>query len=119
MQKPPPSPTLRRLRAALRVAPPGPRRRFPPALREEMASYIRERLAQGASKTHVAAELGVSAPTVARLGARPATRALVPVRVVEEQEPARWTVTVRGPYGLVIEGLDVRGVAALLKAVSA
>lgn len=119
MQNPPPSPALRRLRAALRVAPPGPRRRFPPALRQEMASYVRERLAQGASKTQVAAELGVSGPTVARLEARTATPALVPVRVVEEQEPARGTVTVRGPYGLVIEGLDVAGVAALLRAVSA
>lgn len=119
MQNPPPTPALRRLRAALRVAPPGPRRRFPPALRDEMASYVRERLAHGASQAQVAAELGVSAPTVARLGARTATRALVPVRVVEPQEPPRATVTVRGPYGFVIEGLDVAGVAALLKAVSA
>jgi transposase-like protein len=118
MQNPTQPHALRRLRASLRLVPPGPRRRFPPELRAELAVYARERLAQGVSQARVASELGVSAPTVARLGGRAAPRALVPVRVVEDDAPPRVAITVRGPCGLVIEGLDVAGVAALLREVS-
>jgi transposase-like protein len=118
MQHPPHTPALRRLRAALRLVPPGPHRRFPPELREELAAYVRERLACGVSRAMVASELGVSAPTVSRLGARPAMQALVPVRIVGDHKRPQALVTVRGPCGLVIEGLDVVGVAALLKEVA-
>ena len=40
-----------------------------------------------------------------------------PVRIIEDV-PEHADVRVRGPRGIVVEGLDVAGVAALIKALS-
>ena len=100
---------VRQVRAALAQLP-SQGRRFPPEVRAAVERYARRRTAEGATNLAVARELGVSAPTISRALARQ-SRMFVPVRVVPE---AAAPVIVRGPCGVVIEGLDVAGVAKLL-----
>lgn len=108
----------RKLRAAI-AALPTRRRRFPPALRASLRAYVKREVAGGASRSRVAASLGVSQPTVSRLLAEGALATLLPIVVVEEQPaPAPKSIVVRGPHGLLIENLDLDGVAELIRALS-
>ncbi len=86
-------------------------RRFPRELKAELASFAQTESAAGASVAQIARSLGVSAPSVRRwLDSAPGAATLVAVGSVEV--PAR-TLRVTLPGGLVVEGLDVAGVAAL------
>ncbi len=116
-----PSSRAQRIRADVASLTAGPQRRYPAALRRRIAAYARARLAQGASRGQVGVELGVSDPTLVRLlGEQRPTPRLRPVRVVSTREPAMGgsSVLVRAPGGVVIEGLDPAGIAALLRALS-
>ena len=101
----------RRVHAVLAKLPQSRGRRFTSQLRADVERYARRRAAEGASKAAIARELGVSGPTITRALKRP-TRALVPVRVVSEPVSP---VVVRGPCGVVVEGLDVAQVAKLMR----
>lgn len=96
----------------------GPGRRYPPDLRRRGAEYLRARLAAGAPLSAVLRELGVRRETLAGWAtpaeAGPSPR-FVPVTVVG---PAAGRIVVHGPSGLRIEGLDVAGVAELLRRLS-
>ena len=108
---------IRRAAAALGL---GAGRRYPATLRSKISAYSRERMAAGVRLRAVAAEIGVSHPTLVRfVGASAA--AIRRVRVSEapattDQVPQQ--VVVRGPCGVVVEGLDIAGAAALLRALS-
>jgi hypothetical protein len=100
----------------------GRREHYPTALRARALAYLRERRAHGATVAEVARELGISRGT---LGAwesapEPATRmpTLRPVEVMAGLKTAS-PIVVRGARGIVIEGLDLDGIAALLAKVSA
>ena len=106
---------LQRIRAALAARPKGPGRRITPEVRHWIACYAHRRAAEGASRVGVAREVGVSDETLVRvLKAEPADE-LVPVRVALESS---CSPTVRGPGGLTIEGLDIEGLAGLIRALS-
>jgi len=102
------------IRAALEGLPTGRARRIPPEVRALIERYVRRRISEGARRNAVARELGVGESTVARAWDA-GTEQLRPVRVVPASPAA---VTVRGPCGLTIEGLDIDGVAALIRALS-
>lgn len=96
----------------------GPRRRYPPALLGRIEAYARTRCAQGVSKAQICREVGISSPTLVRLLSAEAgtlRRVRVAGDTVAEREPASASLTVRGPGGIVVEGLDVAGVAALMR----
>lgn len=109
---------LQRIRATIKTLPPGQGRRLTPELRARIGRYADRRSGEGASQSAIAREVGVSKPAVARAVAS-LRKALVPVRVVAEPVVAlRSQAIVRAPGGLSIEGLDVEGIAALVRALS-
>lgn len=67
----------------------------------------------------MARELDMAPQTLQRIVAAEAVP-IVPVRVVKSRRPApsRAALIVRGPSGLVVEGLDVSGVADLIRALA-
>ena len=83
-----------------------------------MARYARRRLAGGLSRGAVARELGVGDPTLARMLREEPPGEFVPVRASTPSEEPAATMTVRGPGGLTIEGLDIDGLVALLRGLS-
>ena len=96
----------------------GPGRRYPAELRRRGAEYLRARQAAGAPLSAILRELGVRRETLAGWAAPAEAEAkaetrprFVPVSVVAE--PPR--IVVHGPGGVRIEGLDVAGVADLLR----
>ena len=99
----------------------GGRRRgksYPAALREEAVSYLRGRLEQGGSVYAVAREIGMSQTSLARwLRSEPrrSPAAFRPVTLVADGQPALGTIVVHGPAGIRVEGLDLAGVAELLR----
>ncbi len=104
---------LQQIKTALVSRPKGPGRRIPPELRQRIARYARRRAREGASRLAVAREIGVAEQTVARaLNASPDD--LLPICASDSASGA----TVRGPAGLTIEGLDIEGLAELLRALS-
>jgi hypothetical protein len=110
----------KRIQQAISELTVGAQRRYPAQLRSRIAAYSRERIKAGIPLTRVSSELGVSHPTLVRiLEERPAP--MRRVRVARPQatkaEP-RAALVVRGPAGLVFEGLDVEGVAALVRVLS-
>ena len=114
--------TLRRKRiqesiSALRD---GAQRRYPARLRSRIAEYSRERVKAGVALSRVCSEIGVSHPTLARiLDEKPAPmrRVRVARARARKAEPTQ-ALVVKGPGGIVIEGLDVEGAAALVRAIS-
>lgn len=99
----------------------GPRARFSGAFKARVVEYFRERAGQGASQAAVAAELGLSDRTMGRwcrkAGRTAKTSAFRAVTL--EAQPARaGGLLVHGPGGLRVEGLDVAGLAELLRALS-
>ena len=103
-------------RAAVRQAGPrDARQRYPAALRRQGVAYLAARQASGATASAVARELAVRRDTLLwwtrpRRAAKPG---FVPVSVVGGQPIDQ--IVVRGPHGVRVEGLDVAGVAELLR----
>lgn len=104
---------LKQIQRALAELPTGRERRIPEQVRDWITTYARRQMAAGQSRSAVAAELGVSDPTLVRLLRRSSPR-LLPVHVAAGPE-IRGGLVVRGPGGLVIEGLDVDGLIALIR----
>lgn len=90
-------------------------RRYPDSLRSRLAALVRAHPEQ--SVRSLALQLGMAPQTLDRFAAD-SPAGVLPVRVVREPEPQSPTPIVRGPCGLVVEGLDVAGVADLLRALS-
>jgi hypothetical protein len=98
----------------------GPGRRYPAELRQRGAEYLRARKTAGAPLSAIVRELGVRRETlagwVAPAKAEAETRPrFVPVSVLEAPTGR---IVVHGPGGVRIEGLDVAGVADLLRRLS-
>jgi hypothetical protein len=93
----------------------GPGRRYPEELRRRGAAYLRARQAAGAPLSAILRELGVRRETLAGWAAPAAGKTrprFVPVTVMEA--PAG-RIVVHGPGGVRVEGLDLAGVADLLR----
>jgi methylphosphotriester-DNA--protein-cysteine methyltransferase len=113
----------KKLRAAIATRA-NQRHRLSAELRARAATYARERKASGATAAAIAAELGVSQPTVARwlgrsIGTGPiaisnATRSRALRKVVVEQSAGR-TLHVVSPSGYRIDGLSLQEAAMLLR----
>lgn len=84
---------------------------YPKGLRAEIIEYARTRRAAGITLEALGVELGMPWRTIARW--LPAVRAKRFRRI--EIVDARREVVVQGPHGLRIEGLDLEGVAELLR----
>lgn len=110
---------LQRIKSALVERPKKPGRWIPPDVRRRIGRYARSRITAGVSKTQVATEVGVDSGTIVRYMRLEDDIAeqFLPVRV-PVRTPNASTVTVHGPSGLTIEGLDVDGIAALVRALS-
>jgi len=97
-------------------------RRYPAELRLRVAAHARRRMASGESLWSVAASLGMGGTTLRRILAAGDERpeALLPVRVVDfsPSSEASTPIVVRFGGDLAVEGLDVAGVASLLRALS-
>ena len=106
---------LRELQAAIAALPRGPNRRLPTGLRQRITAYVHEQVDGGRSRGVISEELGISIPTVRRLLNEKRPAKMVPVRVTPA---AASSITVRGPSGLVIEGLGMEGLVALIRALS-
>ena len=93
----------------------GAGRRYPAEIRRQGAAYLSARRAAGGNVSAVVRELGVRRDTLAGW-ATPAGEAgrprFVPVALVGE---AAERIVVHGPHGVRVEGLDVAGVAELLR----
>jgi transposase len=85
---------------------------YPKALRDEIVEYSRARRSAGATLLVLEAETGVCWRTLSRWTA--AGRRSKAFRRVEIAAP-RVALVVHGPRGLRIEGLDLDGVADLLR----
>ncbi len=110
-----------RIRKSIAKLATGGQRRYPPRLRARIADYCRDRVQAGIPLTRACSELGVSHPTLVRMLEEAKVPRLRRVRLVARKptEPdAATSPVVRGPGGIVIEGLDVEGVAALVRALS-
>ena len=107
------------IRRSVSALVPGPQRRYPPVLLRRIEDYARERRAQGASRAQICREVGISSPTLVRLlTAESGTLRRVRVAADTASEvvpPALGSLTVRGPGGIVVEGLDIASVAALVR----
>lgn len=108
-----------RIQQAVSALTTGAQRRYPRKLRSRIADYSRERINAGIALSRVSSELGVSQPTLVRiLEEKPAPLRRVRVaRGKVTKEPTQ-ALVVRGPGGIEIEGLDVEGAAALIRALS-
>lgn len=90
------------------------RRRYPPALRARLVALMRAHPEHGI--VSLAKSLGMAPQTLSRIASENGAP-LVPVRVVAA--PAlRSSLVVRGPNGIVVEGLDLDGVVMLIRALS-
>ena len=102
------------------LGPRGRGRPYPKGLLEKLLSYTVARRRQGASIVEVAAEVGINFRTLARwLGARKTARfgRVVVAAPVTARAGAAAPIVVHGPRGVRIEGLDVAGVAELVRRV--
>ena len=102
-----------------KLGPRGRGRAYPKGLLEKLLSYTVARRRQGASIIEVASEVGINFRTLARwLGERKTSRfGRVEVLTSTTAAAATTTVVVHGPRGLRIEGLDLAGVAELVRRV--
>lgn len=86
---------------------------YPAELRQAVLDHARQEHAKGRSWDAISRDLGLCNQTLAYWRTK-ASSALVPITVVGEPEPTDREVTVEcGP--LVVRGLDVGGVAELLR----
>jgi transposase-like protein len=106
--------------ARLAIAELGPSkhlRRYPTELRRQLAQLVRAHPERSVSS--IAAEVGVAWKTLDSFVRTARVRgAMVPVQVVAERTPGEQLLRVRGPHGIVAEGLDVEGLATLIRALS-
>lgn len=91
-------------------------KRYPKELEARVRACIATRRARGDSLEHIATELGMIYETVRRwsMPAPTSRAALVPVTVVDE--PSARGATLVSPSGYRVEGLELRDLAALLRA---
>ena len=103
--------------AAQRLAPRGQGTRYPEPLRAKAVKYLQLRQGGGVSVNVIAGELGVGSGTLLRWAAKTAGKgpAFLPVTVTAPSADNR--IVVYSPNGLRIEGLDVAGLADLLRQV--
>jgi hypothetical protein len=103
------------------LGPRGRGRAYPKGLLQKLLSYTVARRRQGATIVEVASEVGISFRTLGRwLGERKSKAGFERVEVVAVPRPASSTaavIVVHGPCGLRIEGLDLAGVAELVRRV--
>lgn len=100
------------------LGPRGKGKPYPKGLLEKLLSYTVARRRQGAQVIEVAGELGMNWRTLTRwLGERRSAKRFERVEVVATAAPAASTLIVHGPRGLRIEGLDLAGVAELVRRV--
>ena len=116
--------SLTRIRSKLdALGPRGPTRRYGDDLRRELARYARARRDAGVPLREIADELDVSTNALHRALAEDAgtidmpTAGMREVDVVDDDVVARVPVVI-GPRGVRVEGLDIRGIAALLRALA-
>ena len=88
-------------------------RRYPAPLRARLVSLVRAQ--PKTSVASLARALDMAPQTLARMVAE--TRRMVPVQVIAEPATSS-ALVVRGPHGVVVEGLDIDGVAKLIRALS-
>lgn len=98
----------------------GPGRRYPEKLKSEVPAYLGERRRAGRGRASAAAELGIPERSIKLWSAAPrpsGNASFVPVTVSgpEVAPGVRPCITVHAPGGVRIEGLDVAGVAELLR----
>jgi transposase-like protein len=96
------------------LAPTKNRRRYSPSLRARIVALVRAHPERGI--VSLAGELDMAPQTLERIvgGAR---APLLPVTLIEERSTTAPTF-IRGPRGIVVEGLDVNGIAELIRALS-
>lgn len=99
-------------------------RAYPVALRRLAVAYFVQRRDEGAAVDEIGPEIGLSSSTLSRWeqdmrGQDEPSQGFEVVHVVEEaaKAPARGLV-VHGPSGLRVEGLDLDGLAELLRRLS-
>lgn len=93
--------------------------RYPPAFRDAAVMLARTQLRQGQSVERIAAELGVSGPTLSKWLRPPTPPVLRPVAVVSAPSSARPGVgspVLITPHGVRVEGLDCDMLVAVLQA---
>jgi hypothetical protein len=92
---------------------------YPAELRRDIESYVRDRRATGRSLHGTAQDLGLSQTTLVRwkLQARrdPGLPQMRPVSVLPMPPTFTGAISVSGPRGLRIEGLDLDAVAELIR----
>lgn len=98
---------------------------YPKKLREEAVDYARERRAQGATWGLVARELGMGlkslmnwARQAERSGGKPEFRQVALKQMEVAVSGTGGGLVVHGPGGVRVEGLDVGGLAELLRRLS-
>ena len=107
----------RRIAAAQRRGRRG--RVYPTELRRDIESYLHDRRDEGGSPYDVAPELGISLTTLVRWRSQarrePGLPHLRPVSVLPMPPTLGGAMSVHGPRGLRIEGLDFDGVVELFR----
>jgi len=91
-------------------------RRYPAALRAQLVRLVRAH--PESSVRAIATAIDIAPKTLQRfVGGSGGGSAIVPVRVVAEARPSK-ELRVHGPHGIVVDGLDVDGVAELIRALA-
>jgi hypothetical protein len=93
-------------------------RRYPEALRRDIVKHAEECFAAGIPWAQVAKGVGITGCTLLqwRKDALPPQQAtFLPVAVIEPPRHSQGQLVVHGPAGLRIEGLDLDGVAELIR----
>lgn len=96
------------------LAPTKNRRRYSPSLRARIVAVVRAHPERGILS--LAAALDMAPQTLERI-VDSARSPILPVAVIDDRSTNASTL-IRGPRGIVVEGLDVNGVAALIRALS-
>jgi hypothetical protein len=107
-------------KALVELGPRGRGKNYPRGLLEKVLSYTVARRRQGAKLIEVGDELGIGFKTLSRwLGRQGGQRQFRRVEVVTPTAvaatPAPMPVVVHGPRGVRIEGLDIGGIAELVR----
>jgi transposase-like protein len=93
-------------------------RRVPEALRDAIVEHAAECHAAGMSGAHVARGVGITEWTLIqwrKAYPQPQRASFLPVAVVEPPRSVQMPLVVHGPAGLRIEGLDLGGIAELIR----
>jgi hypothetical protein len=96
------------------------RRRYDDRLAKEILAHARGRQVAGAAQSVIAKELGISQPTLSKILRRESK--LIPVKVVADSKKrssrSSREFLVRGPGGVVVEGLSLEEVAVLFSRIA-